>query len=113
MKVQRVIGCGHIAAFGKQGRKELRGQGEWGLFELLERSSKIPEKAEDVLLFTFDMSAYNLDSLDVRIRPIRSGGGTLFFGFSSSSKVFLAPLRDPDVLPPKRLFSNMAGCGGG
>lgn len=102
-----------LAAFGKQGRKELRGQGEWGLFELLERSSKVPEKAEDVLLFTFDMTAYNLDSLDVRIRPIRSGGGTLFFGFSSSSKVFLAPLRDPDVLPPKRLFSNMSGCGGG
>lgn len=104
-----------LTAFGRQGRKNIGDTGEWGLFQLLERPpSTMPDfKGEEVIMFRFDMTQYNLGQLDVRIQPTRVRGGTAFFGLPSGSKQFLALVRAPDVLPPKRLFSNLAGCGGG
>lgn len=103
-----------LTAYGRQGRKVLGSSGEWGLFELLERPpAVVPDfKGEEVILFRFDMAAFNLGQLDVRLRPTRVRGGTAFFGLPTGSKQFLALVRAPDVLPPKRLFTNMGACGG-
>ncbi len=103
-----------LTAFGRQGRKQIPYAGEWGLFELFEKPpSTLPDfKGEEVMLFRFDMSAFNLGQLDVRIQPTRVRGGTAFFGLPTGSKTYLSLIRAPDVLPPKRLFSNMNGCGG-
>ncbi len=103
-----------LTAFGRQGRKQIPYTGEWGLFELFEKPpSALPDfKGEEVILFRFDMAAFNLGQLDVRIQPTRVRGGTAFFGLPSGPKTYLSLIRSPDVLPPKRLFSNMAGCGG-
>ncbi len=57
-------------------------------------------------------AAFNLGQLDVRIQPTRVRGGTAFFGLPNGSKTYLSLIRAADVLPPKRLFSNMNGCGG-
>lgn len=104
-----------LTAFGRQGRKAIPWSGEWGLFELLEKPpSVVPEfKGEEVIAFRFDMSAYNLGVLDVRVRPTRVRGGTAFFGLPAGNKQFLSLIRAADVLPPKRLFTNMGACGGG
>lgn len=103
-----------LTAFGRQGRKQIPYSGEWGLFELFEKPPvTVPDfKGEEVILFRFDMTSYNLGQLDVRIQPTRVRGGTAFFGLPNGSKTYLSLIRSPDVLPPKKLFSNMAGCGG-
>jgi type VI protein secretion system component VasK len=104
-----------LTAFGRQGRKVIDSSGEWGLFQLLEKPpSALPDfRGEDVINFRFEMAQYNLGQLDVRVRPLKVRGGTAFFGLPNGSKTFMALVRAPDVLPPKRLFSNLAGCGGG
>lgn len=104
-----------LTAFGRQGRKQIPYSGEWGLFELLEKPpSALPDfKGEEVILFRFDMTSYNLGQLDVRVQPTRVRGGTAFFGLPGGNKQYLSLIRAADVLPPKRLFSNMSGCGGG
>lgn len=103
-----------LKAYGRQTNKVLAMSGEWGLFELLEKPpSAVPEfKGDEVVNFRFDMTSYNLGQLDVRVRPRRVRGGTAFFGLPNGSKQFLALVRAADVLPPKRLFTNMAPCGG-
>lgn len=102
-----------LTAFGKQGRKVIDSSGEWGLFQLLEKPpSTMPDfKGEEVINFRFEMAQYNLGQLDVRVKPLKVRGGTAFFGLPSGSKSFMALVRAPDVLPPKRLFANLAGCG--
>ena len=100
-----------LTAFGRQGRKTIDEPGEWGLFELLERNSKVPDFAgEDVLDFKFDLAAFNLGSLEVRLKPTRVRGGTAFFGLPNGNRQYLSLLRAPDVLPPKRLFTSGGGC---
>lgn len=100
-----------LTALGRQGRKTLEEAGEWGLFELLERHSKIPVFAnEEVLEFKFDLTASNLGTLDVRLKPIRSRGGTAFFGLPNGSRDYLSLLRSASVIPPTRLFGNRGGC---
>jgi type VI protein secretion system component VasK len=103
-----------LKAYGRQTNKLLDMSGEWGLFELLEKPpSAVPEfKNDEVVNFRFDMTSYNLGQLDVRVRPRRVRGGTAFFGLPNGNKQFLSLVRAPDVLPPKRLFTNMAPCGG-
>lgn len=104
-----------LQAFGRQNRKTIDRDGDWGLYKLLEEPpSVVPEfKGEEVLGFRFDMTPYNLGVLDIRVRPTRVRGGTAFFGLPNGSRQYLALVRAPDVLPPKRLFTNMAGCEGG
>ncbi len=100
-----------LTAFGQRGRKTVEETSEWGLFELLERSSTIPTfNGEEVLEFKFDLAAFNLGALEVRIKPTRVRGGTAFFGLPSGDRSYLGLLRAPDVIPPKRLFSNRGGC---
>ncbi|WAS99583.1 type VI secretion protein IcmF/TssM N-terminal domain-containing protein [Nannocystis punicea] len=103
-----------LKAYGRQGNKVLGSAGEWGLFELLEKPpSSVPEfKGDEVISFRFDMTSFNLGLLDVRLRPRRVRGGTAFFGLPNGNKQFLSLVRAADVLPPKRLFTNMAPCGG-
>jgi len=99
-----------LTAFGRQGRKTVEESSEWGLFELLERSSKLPEYAgEEVIEFKFDLAAFNLGMLEVRLKPTRVRGGTAFFGLPNGNRTFLSLLRAANVLPPKRLFLN-SGC---
>lgn len=99
-----------LTAFGRQGRKTVEENGEWGLFELLEHSSKIPEFAgEEVIEFKFDLATFNLGLLEVRLKPTRVRGGTAFFGLPNGNRTFLSLLRAANVLPPKRLFTN-SGC---
>lgn len=99
-----------LTAFGRQGRKVVEETSEWGLFELLERSSKIPDFAgEEVIEFKFDLSAFNLGLLEVRLKPTRVRGGTAFFGLPNGSRAYLSLLRATNVLPPKRLFTS-GGC---
>lgn len=95
---------------GRQTKKNLDEPGEWGLFKLLERWSKLPDGSGDVLDFVFDLSQYDLGSLEVRLKPIRSRGGTAFFGLSNGDRKYLSLIRASDVLPPKRLFTNRGGC---
>lgn len=95
---------------GRQTKKNLEEQGEWGLFKLLEKYSTPPDGSGDVLDFMFDLSQYDLGSLEVRLKPIRNRGGTAFFGLSNGDRKFLSLVRVSDVLPPKRLFTNRGGC---
>ena len=95
---------------GRQTKKNLDEPGEWGLFKLLEKWSKLPDGSGDVLDFVFDLSQYDLGSLEVRLKPIRSRGGTAFFGLSNGDRKYLSLIRASDVLPPKRLFTNRGGC---
>lgn len=99
-----------LTARGRQGKKTLDEPGEWGLFELLERWTKMPENKGEVLDFVFDLTQYDLGNLEVRIKPIRQRGGTAFFGLPNGDKRFLSLIRASDVLPPKRLFTNRGGC---
>lgn len=99
-----------LTARGRQGKKTLDEPGEWGLFELLERWTKMPDNTGDVLDFTFDLTQYDLGNLEVRIKPVRVRGGTAFFGLPNGDKKFLSLIRASDVLPPKRLFTNRGGC---
>lgn len=101
-----------LTAFGRSGRKTIEETGEWGLFELLERPpSKVPAfTGEEVLEFKFDLAAFNLGSLEVRLKPTRVRGGTAFFGLNNGSRTYLSLLRAADVIPPQRLFSNRGGC---
>lgn len=99
-----------LTARGRQGKKTLDEPGEWGLFELLERWTKMPDNTGDVLDFTFDLTQYDLGNLEVRIKPVRVRGGTAFFGLPNGDKKFLSLVRAGDVLPPKRLFTNRGGC---
>ncbi len=99
-----------LTAFGRQGRKTIEETSEWGLFELLERSSKLPDFAgEEVIEFKFDLAAFNLGMLEVRLKPTRVRGGTAFFGLPNGDRSYLSLLRAANVLPPKRLFVN-GGC---
>ncbi len=99
-----------LTAFGRQGRKVIEETSEWGLFELLERSSKLPDYAgEEVIEFKFDLAAFNLGLLEVRLKPTRVRGGTAFFGLPNGDRTYLSLLRSANVLPPKRLFVN-GGC---
>jgi len=100
-----------LTAFGRQGRKTIDEPGEWGLFELLEKNSKVPDFAnEEVLEFKFDLAAFNLGTLEVRLKPTRVRGGTAFFGLPNGNRQFLSLLRAEGVLPPKRLFTSGGGC---
>lgn len=95
---------------GRQTKKNLDEQGEWGLFKLLEKWSKLPDGTGDVLDFIFDLTQYDLGSLEVRLKPIRNRSGTAFFGLSNGDRKFLSLVRASNVLPPKRLFTNRGGC---
>lgn len=101
-----------LSAYGKSKRGRLDRPGEWGIFELLEApESTLPAfKGEDVLVFTYDLSKYNLERLPLKIRPVVVRGATAFFGIHGADSKFLGLLRAPDVLPPKRLFSGTGGC---
>lgn len=100
-----------LSVFGRQGQKTVEEAGEWGLFELLEHFSKVPVfNGEEVLDFKFDLSQFNYGTLEVRIKPTRIRGGTAFFGLSNGDRKYMSLLRAPDVIPPKRLFSNRGGC---
>ena len=101
-----------LTAFGRSGRKTIEETGEWGLFELLERPpSKVPAfSGEEVLEFKFDLAAFNLGALEIRLKPTRVRGGTAFFGLPNGNRSYLSLLRAADVIPPQRLFSNRGGC---
>ena len=99
-----------LTAFGRQGRKTVEENSEWGLFELLEKSSKVPDfTGEEVIEFKFDLAAFNLGMLEVRLKPTRVRGGTAFFGLPNGDRSYLSLLRSANVLPPKRLFVG-GGC---
>lgn len=95
---------------GRQTKKNLDEQGEWGLFKLLEKWSKLPDGSGDFLDFVFDLTQYDLGSLEVRLKPIRQRGGTAFFGLSNGDRKYLSLIRASNVLPPRRLFTNRGGC---
>ena len=95
---------------GRQTKKNLDEQGEWGLFKLLEKWSKLPDGSGDVLDFVFDLTQFDLGSLEVRLKPIRNRGGTAFFGLSNGDRKYLSLVRASSVLPPRRLFTNRGGC---
>ena len=59
--------------------------------------------------FKFDLAAFNLGLLEVRLKPTRVRGGTAFFGLPNGDRTYLSLLRSANVLPPKRLFVN-GGC---
>jgi hypothetical protein len=101
-----------LTAFGRFARKTFNSDGEWGVFRLFEFSpSSVPEsKGEEGVLFYFDLTAYNLGQIDVLVVPTRVRGGSAFFGLSGGEGKYLSLLRTGDVLPPKRLFADMAGC---
>jgi hypothetical protein len=94
-----------LVVHGRQGRKTIPWPGDWGLFKLLERppSTLFPFAGGRFVSVRFDLADHNLGVVELRLRPVREGSGAAFLGLP-------ALIRDPDVLPPARLFTDRAAC---
>ncbi|MEZ4452875.1 MAG: type VI secretion protein IcmF/TssM N-terminal domain-containing protein [Nannocystaceae bacterium] len=96
-----------LEVHGRGGVIERRARrGEWGLWRLLEADSAGLREVGDAVEVRIDLGASGLGELPLVVRPVASHRPLL-----DGEGGVLAPLRDPALFAPLRLFREQGGCG--
>lgn len=89
-------------------RGNIKKEGDWGFFELLEEGTVTGSAEADVFVVKWDLRDQEAGVVTVKFRPTEEN--TPFFGTRRRGVNFLELFRHADLAPPANLFVDIGGC---